>query len=118
MGSIKWVGDPNAAEKEDTPESMEAFGLVFKDGEVETEDYTKLKKASANPFFEVEGLPDESPRDAAVHVPPSQQSAQYPVPKAGDPVVPEEPPTEPTAEPKAVEDTGAKAPTFRPIPRV
>jgi hypothetical protein len=34
------------------------------------------------------GKPKYGPDDPAVHIPPSEQSAQHPVPKPGEPLVP------------------------------
>lgn len=86
-----WLGE------EATPDLQETtrFGTVFKKGEaVEIADMYGSKLLH-NPNFKVEGEPEPKHEEPLTYRPPSQQSAQGPVPKAGDPIVPEMPPAPP-----------------------
>jgi len=85
MPTITWLG-----EGDEGPQSTTAFGgIEFKVGEaVECKDEKFLARAAKNQYFKVEGW---EAKEATVEVeknvtvkPPSQQTAQYPVPKHGD----------------------------------
>jgi hypothetical protein len=86
MGSVTWLGEDGSDVEEAT-----AFGSTFKKGEaVEVEDEGALRKLSKNRFFKVEGY-EERPdgaehKDKAVFRAPSEQPAQGPVEKPGEPV--------------------------------
>ena len=87
MPTITWLGVGD-----DGPEETTGFrDMKFKKGEaVECEDPAILSRAYTNKYFEVSGWePKEG--EATIDVtkdvtvkPPSQQTAQYPVPKHGD----------------------------------
>jgi hypothetical protein len=86
MPTITWLGTDDP----DLKETTGFRGMVFKKGEaVECEDPAFLSRAYNNRYFEVSGWePKEAPTvDVTADVtvkPPSQQTAQYPVPKHGD----------------------------------
>jgi len=89
MAKVTYKGEEGAPE----PEKVEAFRATFKPGEaVEITDPDLLAKARANPNFEVEGYEEIPPdRESATWRAPSEQSAQAPVPKPGEPVRPNQP---------------------------
>lgn len=95
MGSITWKGEPVEGTDDEGPKEMTWMGQVFKRGEaVETDNQVMLQKASTNRYFEVSGYEEPKPADVPqtefkTYTPPSQQPAQYPVPKPGEPVRPE-----------------------------
>lgn len=86
MPTITWLGTGD-----DGPEETEGFkGMKFKKGEaVECDNPEVLKRAYGNQYFEVagwepkEGSTVDVSKDVTVK-PPSEQTAQYPVPKHGD----------------------------------
>ena len=91
MPTITWLGTGD-----DGPDEAEGFrGMKFKKGEpVECDDPDTLARASGNKYYKVEGVtaadkpPEPEPlydvtREASIK-PPSQQTAQFPVPKHGD----------------------------------
>lgn len=87
MPTITWLGVGD-----DGPEETTGFkNMVFKKGEaVECENEEVLKRAYGNQYFEVSGWEPKADaptvdvtKDVTVK-PPSQQTAQYPVPKHGD----------------------------------
>lgn len=92
MAKVVWNG-----EEGDPTEYNEWRGIKFKKGEaVEVTDEVILAKASKNPHFKVSGYtPKVAPKDETkgppTFAPPSNTvSPQHPVPKAGEPVFPEE----------------------------
>jgi hypothetical protein len=101
MAKVTWLGEESTPDLKKTTR----FGIVFEKGKVvEVEQGNIVLKLSANPNFKVEGKAEE--RLDLVHIPPSQQSAQGPVPKAGEPIVPKEPPPPP------------EAPVVNPLPKL
>ena len=104
MAKVTWLG-----EGDEGPEETTAFNTAFKKGEaVEVDEKTGwLARAASNRFFKIEGYtkppPDEAEREPAVHVPPSQQTVPGPVPKGGEPVIPE------AAKPPAVKESGVQS---------
>jgi hypothetical protein len=98
MAKVTWLGEDATPDLKET----KRFGIVFEKGKVvEVEQGNVVLKLSANPNFKVEGKAEE--REDLLHIPPSQQSAQGPVPKPGEPIVPE------TAKPEA--------PVVNPLPK-
>ncbi len=84
MAKVTWLG-----EGEDGPRENVWKGITFKIGEpVETDDLYIYEKASGNRYFKVEGDPPAAEPTPPVHPAPSAVSAQGPVPKAGEPLVP------------------------------
>jgi hypothetical protein len=101
MASVTWKGEPVGPEDEG-PKSITWGGKTFKKGEaVEIEDPAIIAKAQGNPFFEVSGAEatPPPPPEQVTYPPPSQQSAQGPVPKAGEPVRPGAPAVGPLVKP-------------------
>jgi len=87
MASVTWIGegDPKA--------EVTMRGKTFKAGEavdIDEKQYPDLvEKCSSNPMFKVEGYGGGTPEsDPELHPAPSTVSAQYPVPKPGEPVKP------------------------------
>ena len=81
MAKITWHG-----EGKEGPKSITWAGKEFKIGEaVEVDDPKMLAKAKGNRFFKTEGE-IRAEIEPALVPPPSQVSAQYPVPKGGEPV--------------------------------
>lgn len=95
MATITWKGEPGGPNDEGA-KSIEWGGKTFKRGEAVEVDasFAGLEKAKTNPFFEVSGAdaPADEPAGKSVmtpdttYKPPSQQPAQYSVPKPGEPV--------------------------------
>lgn len=121
MPTITWLGEGEGGAKENT-----FGGLTLKVGEaVECEDKGTLARAAKNRYFKVEGYEGEvePPIDLEREVsmpPPSQQTAQYPVPKHGDVTtlktsVPNPPDTINPPDPPPPEG-GARTQGFSPIP--
>ena len=113
MGTITWLGEGEEGAKETT-----FAGLTLKSGEaVECDDQSTLARAAKNRYFKVEGYEAEAkqPEDEVLHRPPSQQSAQGPVPKAGEPVVAVDIP-EPPPPPESTSYGAPKPVGFSPIP--
>src|SRR4249919_1191501 len=92
MPTITWLGVGD-----DGPEETTGFrDMKFKKGEaVECEDPAVLQRAYTNKYFEVSGWEPKGAKEGEEQPtydlekevtvkPPSQQSAQYPVPKHGD----------------------------------
>lgn len=82
MPSATWKGDESSAE------SCTQYGLTFKKGEsVDLKDLPedKVAKLAGNKSFEVSGYTKKEGGTSSWN-PPSQQPAQYPVPKPGEPV--------------------------------
>jgi len=124
MPSVTWLGAGEGQAEVNTWR-----GLTFKKGEaVETDDKIILAEASKHPHYKVDGYEAEPTVDVEKEVtvkPPSQQTAQYPVPKHGDvktlkatvpnppdPVDPEEPPPDPPPEEPAQEPQVAPRATW------
>jgi hypothetical protein len=96
MAKVTWLGEESTPDLKKTTR----FGIVFEKGKVvEVEQGNVVLKLSANPNFKVEGKAEE--REDLLHIPPSQQSAQGPVPKPGEPIVPKTvpPPEAPVVNP-------------------
>jgi hypothetical protein len=86
MASVTWKGEP-AGPDDEGPKSITGGGMTFKRGEaVEVKDPALIATLKGNPFFEVTGADVDPDAPSATIPPPSQQSAQYPVPKGGEPV--------------------------------
>lgn len=92
MPTITWKGEPGGPNDEGA-KSIEWGGKTFKRGEAVEVDasFAGLAKAQTNPFFEVSGVEEPTGTDVPTeppptYKPPSQQPAQYPVPKPGEPV--------------------------------
>jgi hypothetical protein len=80
MATVTWLG----SEGDDNMKETTWAGVTFKKGEsVEVTDEYILGKASASRFFKVEGY--DVP-EAELIPAPSTVSAQYPVPKPGEPM--------------------------------
>lgn len=129
MTKATWLGEKDTPDLKET----ERFGIKFEKGkavEIERQEYAE--KLANNPNFKVEGLEEKEPSDPLTFTPPSQQSAQGPVPKGGEPVRPTEakppgPEVEPperkiepaksTEVPKVSSGAGASVGTSKPAPR-
>lgn len=80
MAKVTWLGE------EQTPDLKETvrFGVTFKKDEaVDFDNPAQLEKLKTNKYFKVEGAPEGGKSETVT--PPSQQGAQGPVPKPGEP---------------------------------
>ena len=79
MAKVTWNGEDGGSD------STSMKGYTFKKGEaVDVDDKDLVKKLQGNQYFTVTGADDSSAKPD-VAKPPSQQSAQHPVEKPGEP---------------------------------